>query len=82
MAHDGERPNGTRVSDPDRGNEHIGGRGGPEGPVREILVRASTGCKRAESFPACRFTQDEYQSIVYRVGGARRPDFKRHRRSD
>jgi len=30
------------------------------------LVRASTGCHRAESFPAYRFTQDEYLSIVYR----------------
>ena len=39
----------------------------PEGPVREILVRASTGCHRAESFPAYRFTQDEYQSIIYRM---------------
>ena len=46
----------------------------PEGPGREILVRASTGCYRAESFPAHRFTfpayrstQDEHQSIVYRM---------------
>ena len=67
MAHDGERPSGTRVSDPDLGDEHIGGRLGPEGPVREILVRASTGGHGAESFPAFRFTQDEYQSIVYRM---------------
>ena len=55
------------VSDPDPGDEHIGGRTGPEGPVREILVRASTGCHAAESFPAYRFTQDEYRSIVYRM---------------
>ena len=34
---------------------------------REILVRASTGCHRAESFPAYRFTQNEYQSIVCRM---------------
>ena len=55
------------VSDPDPGDEHIGGRTGPEGPVREILVRASTGCHRAESFPAYGFTQNEYQSIVDRM---------------
>ena len=30
------------------------------------MVHASTGCHRAESFPAYRFTQDEYLSIVYR----------------
>ena len=67
MAHDGERPSGTRVSDPDPGNEHIGGRGGPEGPVRETLVWAATGCHRAEWFPAYRFTQHEYQSIIYQM---------------
>lgn len=39
----------------------------PRAPRREILVRASTGCHRAESFPAYRFTQNEYQSIVCRM---------------
>jgi hypothetical protein len=31
------------------------------------LVRASSGCHRAESFPAYRFTQNEYQPIVDRM---------------
>jgi hypothetical protein len=36
------------------------------------LVRASTGCQTAESFPAYRFTQDQHQSIVYRMRMAER----------
>lgn len=50
MAHDGERPSGTRVSDPDLGNEHIGGRLGPEGPAGRswfALRPAATGPNRS-----------------------------------
>jgi hypothetical protein len=68
MAHDGERPSGTRsrILIPATSTSAVAA-DLPEGPVREILVRASTGCHRAESFPAYGFTHDEYQSIVYRM---------------
>ena len=39
----------------------------PEGPGRDLLLRACTGCHTAESFTAYRFTKDEYQSIVRRM---------------
>jgi competence protein ComEA len=40
----------------------------PEGPGRDLLVRACIGCHKAEEFAAYRHTKDEYQSIVYRMG--------------
>lgn len=45
----------------------------PEGPGKEILLRACTGCHKAEEFAAYRHTKDEYQAIVYRMAdrGAR-----------
>lgn len=39
----------------------------PEGPGRQTLLRACTGCHTADSFAAYRFTKDEYHSIVYRM---------------
>jgi competence protein ComEA len=45
----------------------------PDGPGKDILLRACTNCHKAEEFPAYRHTKQEYQSIVYRMGerGAR-----------
>ena len=45
----------------------------PDGPGKEILLRACVGCHKAEDFPAYRHTKQEYQAIVYRMGdrGAR-----------
>jgi competence protein ComEA len=45
----------------------------PDGSGKEILLRACTGCHKAEEFSAYRHTKQEYQSIVYRMGerGAR-----------
>ncbi len=40
----------------------------PEGPGREVLVRACIGCHKAEEFAAYRHTKEEYRSIVYRMG--------------
>ena len=39
----------------------------PEGPGRDTLVRACTGCHKAEEFSAYRHTREEYRSIVYRM---------------
>jgi len=39
----------------------------PEGPGRDLLLRACTGCHKADSFSAYRHTKDEYQSIVARM---------------
>lgn len=55
------------VSDPNPGDEHIGGRlGPPRGPRPGGLGGASTDC-HTESLPAYRFTKDQYQSIVYHM---------------
>jgi competence protein ComEA len=45
----------------------------PDGPGKDILLRACTNCHKTEEFPAYRHTKQEYQSIVYRMGerGAR-----------
>jgi competence protein ComEA len=45
----------------------------PDGPGKEILLRACTNCHKAEEFAAYRHTKQEYQAIVYRMGdrGAR-----------
>jgi competence ComEA-like helix-hairpin-helix protein len=40
----------------------------PEGQGKEIILRACTGCHKAEAFLAYRYTKDEYQSIVLRMG--------------
>ena len=40
----------------------------PEGPGRELLIRACIGCHKAEEFAGYRHTRDEYRSIVYRMG--------------
>lgn len=39
----------------------------PEGPGRDILLRACTGCHKAQEFASYRYTRDEYHSIVYRM---------------
>ncbi|MBV8729022.1 MAG: helix-hairpin-helix domain-containing protein [Acidobacteriia bacterium] len=45
----------------------------PDGPGKDLLLRACVGCHKAEEFPAYRHTKQEYQNIVYRMGerGAR-----------
>jgi competence protein ComEA len=40
----------------------------PEGAAREIILRACIGCHKAEEIAVYRFTKDEYQAIVYRMG--------------
>jgi competence protein ComEA len=40
----------------------------PDGPGKEILLRACVGCHKADEFPAYRHTRQEYQTIVYRMG--------------
>jgi competence protein ComEA len=40
----------------------------PEGKAKEIILRACVGCHKAEELTAYRFTKDEYQTIVYRMG--------------
>jgi competence ComEA-like helix-hairpin-helix protein len=40
----------------------------PEGEGREILLRACTGCHKAEAFLGYRHTKDEYSAIVVRMG--------------
>lgn len=39
----------------------------PAGPGRDLLLRACTGCHKAEEFAAYRHTKDEYHAIVYRM---------------
>lgn len=45
----------------------------PDGPGKEIVLRACVGCHKADEFPAYRHTKQEYQTIIYRMGdrGAR-----------
>jgi competence ComEA-like helix-hairpin-helix protein len=40
----------------------------PEGQGKEIILRACVGCHKAGELTAYRFTKDEYQNIVYRMG--------------
>jgi competence protein ComEA len=40
----------------------------PEGKGKELILRACTGCHKAEEIAVYRFTKDEYQTIVYRMG--------------
>jgi competence protein ComEA len=40
----------------------------PEGKGKEIIQRACVGCHKAEELAVYRFTKDEYQTIVYRMG--------------
>jgi len=40
----------------------------PEGKGKELILRACTGCHQAEEIAVYRFTKDEYQTIVYRMG--------------
>ncbi len=40
----------------------------PEGKGKEIILRACVGCHKAEELTVYRFTKDEYQTIVYRMG--------------
>jgi len=40
----------------------------PNGPGRELLIRACIGCHKAEDFGTYRHTKEEYRSIVYRMG--------------
>jgi competence ComEA-like helix-hairpin-helix protein len=43
----------------------------PVGTGRDLLLRACTGCHKADSFSAYRHTKDEYQSIVNRMAAER-----------
>lgn len=40
----------------------------PDGKGKEIILRACVGCHKAEELTQYRFTKDEYQVIVYRMG--------------
>jgi competence ComEA-like helix-hairpin-helix protein len=40
----------------------------PEGKGKEIILRACTGCHKAEAFLEYRHTKDEYAAIVVRMG--------------
>jgi competence protein ComEA len=40
----------------------------PDGKGKELILRACTGCHKAEEIAVYRFTKDEYQAIVYRMG--------------
>jgi competence protein ComEA len=40
----------------------------PEGPGKELILRACVGCHKADELAVYRFTKDEYQAIVYRMG--------------
>ncbi len=40
----------------------------PDGPGRDIILRACTGCHKADAFLGYRHTKDEYQAIVVRMG--------------
>ena len=40
----------------------------PDGEGKEIILRACVGCHKAGELTAYRFTKDEYQAIVYRMG--------------
>ena len=40
----------------------------PEGKGKELILRACIGCHKPEELAVYRFTKDEYQTIVYRMG--------------
>jgi competence ComEA-like helix-hairpin-helix protein len=40
----------------------------PDGRGKELILRACIGCHKAEEIAVYRFTKDEYQTIVYRMG--------------
>ena len=40
----------------------------PEGKGREILLKACAGCHKPEAFLGYRYTKEEYESIVVRMG--------------
>jgi competence protein ComEA len=40
----------------------------PDGKGKDLILRACTGCHKAEEIAVYRFTKDEYQTIVYRMG--------------
>ena len=46
----------------------IGGAELPEGKGKAIILRACVGCHKAEELTQYRFSKDEYQVIVYRMG--------------
>jgi competence protein ComEA len=40
----------------------------PDGPGKELILRACIGCHKAGEIAAYRFTKDEYHAIAYRMG--------------
>jgi competence ComEA-like helix-hairpin-helix protein len=40
----------------------------PEGKGKELILHACVGCHKADELAAYRFTKEEYQVIVYRMG--------------
>jgi competence protein ComEA len=40
----------------------------PDGKGKDLILRACVGCHKAEELTVYRFTKDEYQTIVYRMG--------------
>lgn len=40
----------------------------PDGKGRELILRACIGCHKPDEIAVYRFTKDEYQTIVYRMG--------------
>ena len=40
----------------------------PDGKGKDLILRACVGCHKAEEIAVYRFTKDEYQTIVYRMG--------------
>ena len=40
----------------------------PPGQGKDIILRACVGCHKAEEIAVYRFTKNEYQTIVYRMG--------------
>jgi competence ComEA-like helix-hairpin-helix protein len=40
----------------------------PDGKGKDLILRACTGCHKPEEIAVYRFTKDEYQTIVYRMG--------------
>ena len=40
----------------------------PDGKGKELILRACTGCHKAEEIAVYRFTKDEYHTIAYRMG--------------
>ena len=40
----------------------------PEGKGKELILRACVGCHKPQEIAVYRFTKDEYETIVYRMG--------------